>query len=115
MKIACRHLSSVAPLREALSAAEASTYVTAIAADTAAAILAERFALPGSTGVQACDLTESAFACMLEISRHIRILEIVDRHIEVCSQTDRLHHLHCPLQLVMECFAVTCASIMCET
>ncbi|CAL8463180.1 g2714 [Coccomyxa elongata] len=46
------HLSSVAPLREALSAAEASTYVTAIAADTAAAILAERFALPGSTGVQ---------------------------------------------------------------
>jgi hypothetical protein len=48
------HLSSVAPLREALSASEASVYVTAVAADTAAAILAERFALSGSTGIQAC-------------------------------------------------------------
>ncbi|KAK9908206.1 hypothetical protein WJX75_004272 [Coccomyxa subellipsoidea] len=46
------HLSSVAPLREALSAAEASVYVTAVAADTAAAILTERFALPSSTGIQ---------------------------------------------------------------
>lgn len=47
-----RHLSSVAPLQEAVHAKEQSVYVTAVAADTAAAILAGRFALPDSTGIQ---------------------------------------------------------------
>ncbi|EIE21374.1 hypothetical protein COCSUDRAFT_56593 [Coccomyxa subellipsoidea C-169] len=56
------HLSSVAPLREALSASEASVYVTAVAADTAAAILAERFALSGSTGIQAYHLVVQELA-----------------------------------------------------
>lgn len=44
----CRHLSVVQPLSAALS----SVTVQAPGADTAAAILAERFALPDSRGIE---------------------------------------------------------------
>ncbi len=55
----CRHLSLVQPLSSASASTQGSLTVQAPGADIAAAILAERFALPDSSGIEVAALSST--------------------------------------------------------